>query len=119
MADSFKSWQGRYKKGAIILLDNVPHLLEGCLKKLGGRWELVLERLRKHRDVHEFASEWQRLPLACRSLLTLHVKETWSCFVVISFLEFGCWLFLLVLFPCFGSWLLDVSYWTPPKCSKD
>ncbi len=63
MADSFKSWQGRYKKGAIILLDNVPHLLEGCLKKLGGRWELVLERLRKHRDVHEFASEWQRRPL--------------------------------------------------------
>ena len=67
----------------------------------------MLESLRKHRDVHKFASEWQRLPLACRSLLTLHVKETRFGLVVISFLEFGCWMFFIgdISFLAFGCWM--------------
>jgi len=62
------------------LLKDVPHLVDRILK-FRGRYELVLEKLQKHRDVHAFASEWQRLPGDCRSLLRWHVKEAWFCLV--------------------------------------
>jgi hypothetical protein len=77
---SFNSLQGFYTKGSVILLKDVPHLVDRILK-FRGRYELVLEKLQKHRDVHAFASEWQRLPGDCRSLLRWHVKEAWFCLV--------------------------------------
>ena len=75
----FASWRGCYAKGHVILIDDIPHIVDLCVK-FRDRWGLVVERLCKHRDIHALASEWQRQPGDRR----LHVvKELWICFVFI------------------------------------
>jgi hypothetical protein len=72
----FASWRGCYAKGHVILIDDIPHIVDLCVK-FRDRWGLVVERLRKHRDVHVLASEWERQPGDRR----LHVvKELWIYF---------------------------------------
>ena len=72
----FAYWRGRYAKGHVILIDDIPCMVDLCVK-FRDRWGLVVEKLRKHRDVHTFASEWRRQP----GNRTLHVlKELWICF---------------------------------------
>ena len=75
----FASWRGSYAKGHVILIDDIPHMVDLCVK-FRDRWGLVVEKLRKHRDVHPFVSEWRRQP----GNITLHVvKELWICFGLI------------------------------------
>lgn len=75
----FTSWRGSYSKGHVILIDEIPHMVDLCVK-FRDRWGLVVEKLRKHRDVHPFVSEWRRQP----GNITLHVvKELWICFGLI------------------------------------
>ena len=79
----FTSWRGSYSKGHVILIDDIPHMVDLCVK-FRDRWGLVVEKLRKHRDVHAFVSEWRRQP----GNSTLHVvKELWICFG--RFFSFG------------------------------
>ena len=82
----FAYWRGRYAKGHVILIDDIPCMVDLCVK-FRDRWGLVVEKLRKHRDVHTFASEWRRQP----GNRTLHVlKELWICFN--RFFSFGLFL---------------------------
>jgi hypothetical protein len=72
----FASWRGSYAKGHVILIDDIPHMVDLCVK-FRDRWGLVVQKLRKHKDVHAFVSEWRRQP----GNSTLHVvKELWICF---------------------------------------
>ena len=73
-----KSSRGHVGTGSVILLDAAPHLVSACVD-INGEWTLVLERLRKCRDVHAHASEWQRLPVDARSHLTWRVTEACQC----------------------------------------